>query len=97
MNLKGGLPQMIFAAAWTAVYALALGGLTAFFSPGVPFDWVEAGGLELKVYANREGAANIDVDEGDGTTTRIAVTDLSELITALTDLERQRQELLGGT
>lgn len=58
--------------------------------------WVEAGGLTLKVYANREGAANIDIEEGEETT-RIAVSDLAELVAALTDLERQRQELLGAT
>ena len=34
VNLKGGLSQMIFAAGWTPVYGLSLGGLTAFFSPG---------------------------------------------------------------
>lgn len=56
VNLKGGLPQMVFAATWTAAYGMALGGLTAFFSPGVPFAWMDAGELVVRSLVNSLGA-----------------------------------------
>ena len=52
VNLKGGLAQAVFAVAWTTIYGLGLGGLTAFFSPGVPFAWVDAGELVLRALIN---------------------------------------------
>ncbi len=56
VNLKGGLAQVIFAAAWTALYGVGLGALTAFFSPGLPFAWIDGGALLLRSLINGAGA-----------------------------------------
>jgi rod shape-determining protein MreD len=61
VNLKGGLSQMLFAAAWTALYGIGLGALTAFFSPGVPFAWIDAGALLLRALINGAGAPLVAV------------------------------------
>ena len=52
VNLRGVGPQIVFAAALTAMHGVALGALTAFFSPGVGFGWIDARELPVRAAVN---------------------------------------------
>jgi len=52
VSLIGALPQMITAAALTAVHAIGIVGLTAFFTPGADFTLLRLGGVAPRVAVN---------------------------------------------